>query len=96
MKCVVLFTLQLLSLGVLISASITLSAINEVEDSLNGDGLEYENVESYRGAAGWLVFVASAAIIFHIVMIIVLVLYLTSVIEMHHGIYGVIVSLLCT
>ena len=40
-KSVALFTPQLFCLGVLISASITLSAINEVEDSLNAAGLEY-------------------------------------------------------
>ena len=91
-KSVVLFTLQLFCLGVLISASVALSAINEVEDSLNVAGLEYEDVGSYRGAVGWLVSVASGAILFHIVSIIIRIFYLTSYIEKHHGIYGAIIS----
>ena len=91
-KSFVLFIPQLFCLGVLISASIALSAINEVEDSLNAAGLEYEDVGSYRGAAGWLVSVASGAILFHIVSIIIRIFYLTSYIEKHHGLYGAIVS----
>ena len=89
----ILFKLQGFSLGVLIAASVAISAINEVEDSLGflGDYYDYD-ADSYRGAAGWLIFVACAAIIYHIATIIVRILYMTSVIEKHHQTYALIVS----
>ena len=37
---------------------------------------------------GWLIFVASTAFLFHVAMIIVRCLYITSVIEKHLTIYG--------
>ena len=87
-----LFNLQLISIGVLISASVAISAINQVEDFLNSIDSEYEDAESYRRAAGWLIFVAAGAILCHIVMITVRILYITSVIEKHLKLYGLIVS----
>ena len=86
------FILQLFSIGVLISASVAVSAINQVEDFLNSIDSEYEDAESYRRAAGWLIFVAAGAILCHIVMITVCILYITSVIEKHLKLYGLIVS----
>ena len=80
------------SLGVLIAASVAVSAINQVEEFYNSFNLEYENAESYRGAAGWLIFVACASLIYHIAMIIVRILYMTSTIEKHLKIYTLIVS----
>ena len=89
---VVLFNLQLFTLGALIPASIAIPAIKQVGDFLNSIGNEYEDADSYRGAAGWLIFVASAAMLCHIAMFIVRSLYMGSVIERHLRIYGVIVS----
>ena len=86
----ILFKLQAFSLGVLIAASVAISAINEVEDFL-GDYYDYD-ADSYRGAAGWLIFVACAAIIYHIATIIVRILYMASVIEKYHQTYALIVS----
>ena len=78
----------------MIAASVAVSAINEVEDSLGPFAYEVYgfDAESYRGAAGWLIFVASTALLYHIAMIIVRCLYINSVIEKHLTIYGVIVS----
>ena len=89
-----LFNLQVLSLGVLIAASFAVSAINEAEDLLDPfvSDIYGFDADSYRGAARWLIFVASTAFLFHVAMIIVRCLYITSVIEKHLTIYGVIVS----
>ena len=88
-----LFNLQAFSLGVLIAASVAVSAINEVEDFFGPFASEFGfEADSYRGAAGWLIFVASTALLYHIAMIIVRCLYIASVIEKHLTIYGVIVS----
>ena len=74
------------------SASLAIAAINQVEDYLNSIGHGYEVADSYRGAAGWLVFVASATILCSIITIIVRILYMESVIEKHRTIYEVTVS----
>ena len=50
------------------------------------------DAESYRGAAGWLIFVASTALLYHIAMIIVRILYMASVIDKYLTTYGVVVS----
>ena len=81
----------------MISASVAVSAINEVEDFFDSVSPYAADVygfdaDSYRGAAGWLIFVASTALLYHIAMIIVRCLYINSVIEKHLTIYGVIVS----
>ena len=81
-----------MAVGIIISASLAISAISQVEDSLNSVGHGYENADSYRGAAGWLIFVASATILGNIVMIIVRILDMASVIEKNRRIYGVTVS----
>ena len=82
------------SLGVLISAAVAVSAINEVEDFFGPAASDFYgfDADSYRGAAGWLIFVASTALLYHIAMIIVRCLYIKSVIEKHLTTYGVIVS----
>ena len=92
-----LLNLQALSLGVLISASVSVSAINEVEDffdSISPDAADVYgfDADSNRGAVGWLIFVASTALLYHIAMIIVRCLYMYSVIEKHLTMYGLIVS----
>ena len=82
------------SLGILISAAVAVSAINEVEDFFGPAASDFYgfDADSYRGAAGWLIFVASTALLYHIAMIIVRCLYIKSVIEKHLTVYGVIVS----
>ena len=59
----------------MIAASIAVTAINEVEEIYNENGAEYENADSYRAAARWLISVASSAIIFHATAVIILVRY---------------------
>ena len=89
-----LFNPRTLSLGVLIAASFAVSAINEAEDLLDPSVSDVYGFDAdiYRGAAGWLIFVASTAFLFHIAMIIVCCLYIASVIEKNLTRYGVIVS----
>ena len=89
-----LFNLQVFSLGVLIAASFAVPAINEVEDLFDPSASDVYgfDADSYRAAAGWLIFAASTALLYHIAMIIVRCLYIASVIEKHLTIYGVIVS----
>ena len=65
----------------MIAASIAIAAINEVAEFYNENGAEYENAGSYRAAAGWLIFVASAAIIFHVIAVIILVLYMYAIVK---------------
>ena len=83
------FNLQLVSLGVIISAAVAIPAINQVkENTIYG----YEDADSYRRAAGWLILLASVTVLYHIVVIIVRVLYMASVLKRHLRIYGAIVS----
>ena len=80
------------STGVLIAAAVAVSAINEVDDIARERGGEYENAGSYRGAAGWLVFVGCAAIIFHVIMISIQILYFKCTIKKHFSQFAIIVS----
>ena len=86
-------------IGVLISAAVTLPAIDRVEDFYDKHhleyvkhGFEYEDADSYRGAAGWLVFVGSSAIPYNILLIIFRALYLKSVLKPYFIFYALIVS----
>ena len=80
----------------MIAASFDISAINEVEDLIDlyisASDVNRFDADSYRGAAGWLIFAASTALLCHIAMIIVRCLYIASFIGKHLTIYGVIVS----
>ena len=76
----------------MIPASIAVEAINEVAEFYNENGAEYENAGSYRAAAGWLIFVASSAIICHIIAIIILVLYMYAIVEKHFKLFTAVVS----
>ena len=78
--------------GVLIAAAIAVSAINEVDDIANERGGEYEGADRYRGAAGWLVFVGCAAIVFHVVMINIQILYFKCTVKKCLTQYSIIVS----
>ena len=87
-----LFHLQVFCTGVLIAAAIALSAINEVDDIANERSGEYEDADSYRGAAGWLVFVGCAAIVFDVVMISIQILYFKCTVKKYFTQYSIIVS----
>ena len=76
----------------MIAASIAVTAINEVAEFYNENGAEYENAGSYRAAAGWLIFVASSAIIFNVIAVIILVLYMSSTMKKHIKLCTAVVS----
>ena len=76
----------------MIAASFAVTAINEVEEFYNENGAEYENAGSYRAAAGWLIFVASSAIIYHVIAIIILVLYMSLSVKKHIKLFTAVVS----
>ena len=88
----VIFTPQLFNIGALIAASIAVTAINEVAEFLNENGAEYENVESYRAAAGWLIFVASSVLIFHVIAVIILIYYMSAIVKIHIKLFTAVVS----
>ena len=76
----------------MIAASIAIAAINEVEEFYNENGAEYENAGSYKAAAGWLIFVASSAIIFHVIAVIILVLYISATVKKYIVLFTTVVS----
>ena len=83
---------QVINIALLVTSGIALTTITSFEDAAIEDGMGYEEADSYRGAAGWVLFVGSAAILFHVSMIIVRILYLASVVEKYIKPYGAIVS----
>ena len=74
------------------AAAITLPAIKEVENTANEYGIEYEDAASYRGATGCLMFVGSVAILYHVIAIIIRILYINSVVEKYFNLYVYTVS----
>ena len=76
----------------MIAASIAVTAINDLAEFYNENGAEYENAGSYRAAAGWLIFVASAAIIFHVIAVIILVLYMSATVKKNIKLFTAVVS----
>jgi len=87
--------LQTFCLALLIAAAVTLSAVDKLEDAASEQNEEYENADSYKGAAGWLVFLAVASMIFHGIMIFIRILYFNSSIENYFSAYAFMVSVLC-
>ena len=85
------FIPQLSCIVVLIAAVVTLTVISQVESTVNEHDVEYENAVGYRMAASCLVCAASAAIPYHISMIIVRYLYLCSRMEKKFKLYLYIV-----
>ena len=67
-----------------------LSAINMVEDSFQALGDKFENVNCFRGAAIYEISVCSSAIVFHILVTITRIFYLT--LEKSFRIYAILVS----
>ena len=86
--CIVFTLLQLLCLAILIAAAVAISAINDLDDYAG----EYRHANDYRGAAGWLVFVAIVAIIYHGFMIFIRILYFTPIIDSFFSGYSFAVS----
>ena len=84
----VLFLLQLFCLAVLIAASITISAVTDVEDEYYG----YEHADDYRGAAGWLVLVAVVALVYHGIAIFIRILYYAPSIGRFYSGFSITVS----
>ena len=90
--CQILFTLQLFCIAVLIAASVTISAVNDVEGYYELAGREYEHADDYRGAAVWLLLVAVVAIVYHGIAIFIRILYYTPSIRNYFGGYSIMVS----
>ena len=76
--------MQGFSFAVFIAAIVTLAALDSIG--------EYENSGGSRGAAGWILFVAIAALIFHGAMICVRILYAISVVKQNFSGYAFAVS----
>lgn len=85
----------LICLALLISASVAISAIDDVDRILSDADLEYEHADDYRGAAVWLVLVAVVAIIYHGITIFVRILYFTPQIENYFSGYSIVNVILC-
>ena len=79
--------MQAFSVAILIATIVTLSELNSAG--------EYEYSGGSRGAAGWMLFVAIASLIFHGTMICVRVLYAISVIKKNYSGYAFTVSGQC-
>ena len=76
--------MQGFSFAAFIAAIVTLAALSTIG--------EYKNSDGSRGAAGWVLFVAIVALIFHGAMICVRILYATSVIQKNFSGYAFAVS----
>ena len=85
----VLFLPQLFCLAVLIAASVTISAVNDVEDEYY---YGYEHADDYRGAAGWLVLVAVVALVYHGIAIFIRILYYAPSIGRFYSGFSITVS----
>ena len=94
-----LIFLQLFCIGTLVSAAIALSTINEIAifdddvvDNLPDDSEIRTDREAYRGVAGYLIFIAAAAILFHAIMIILRALYFGGILEAGFVAFAIVVS----
>ena len=79
-------------MGVVVPAALALPAAGEVEDTANDHGVEYEDADSYRAAASWLVLVGSVAIIDHFLAVVIHILYMAAVVKRNFKFYVYIVS----
>ena len=77
----------------MICASVTASAIDDVEEDLEevSDSDEYENIGDYRSAAGWMIFIAIMGIIIETLIIVICILNI-SIINNNCITFGIIVS----
>ena len=77
----------------MVSAAITLTTIEDrFPDDLPDDSDAAVDRDAYRGAAGWLVFIAGACIIFQGIMIILRGLYFGGVLQSGFVAFAVVVS----
>ena len=81
-----LFFLQPFSLGVLIAASRVVSLIDDIY--LDGS----EDRDSYRGTAGWLIFLSGVCLLFQITMVVLRGLYFGQVLKVRFKIFAILVS----
>ena len=86
-----MLSLQLFCVAVLIAASVTISAVNDVEEDYT-TGQQYEHASEYRGAAVWLLLVAIMATVYHSIATFIRILYYTPSIKNHFGGYSIMVS----
>ena len=49
----------------LIAAALAVAAINDIDDIASQEGVTFRQAGTYRGAAVWLLFVGSAAVVYH-------------------------------
>lgn len=80
--------IQIICLGMAIAAAVAISAVNDLDDVAHELGGEFRHADSYRGAAGWVLFVGIAAIIYHGIMIFIRALYFTSNINISNSFVG--------
>ena len=78
----------------LIAASVTISAVNDVSDDYENSYLyrEYEHADDYSGAAGWLVLVAVVALVYHGIAIFIRILYYAPSIGRFYSGFSITVS----
>ena len=86
------FIIQIVCLAMLIAAAVAISAIDDLDDFAQQYGDEFRHADSYRGAAGWLLFVGIAAVIYHGIMIIIRILFFTANIGHSFSGYSITVS----
>ena len=85
--------LQVFLVSVLIAAIVTVLAVNTLEDYTDERDQEYDDADSFRGAAIWLLFLSAAAIIYHGMAILLRVLYMNLTIKSYFSGYAFIVSI---
>lgn len=84
-------SMQLFCLIVLVCAIISIPAIDEYNyDSAQGDFAD--NMNSYLGIAGWLVFASFTTVTVNVVMKVFRILYLCSVVKRRFVSYAITVS----
>ena len=76
----------------LVAAGVAISDINDIDDFAHNVNGTFEHANSYRGAAGWLILVGVAAIIFNGVMICVRIMYFAPTIQNYFSGYAFVVS----
>ena len=69
-----------------------ISAVNDLDDVAHDYGGEFRHADRYRGAAGWLLFVGIAAIIYHGIMVFIRAMYFSSNISQGFAGYSFTVS----
>ena len=84
----------------LIAASVTISAVNDVEDDYGYRSSyqydyttgQYKHADDYKGVAAWMVLVAVVAIVYHGIAIFIRILYYSPSIKRFYSGFSVMVS----